>query len=93
MEPEWMKQIPSESICNFFYFFFVVYAVLFVLSLLTTIGVFQFTKKLGIAGIALGLQGVIMTIIPGVFALFYYILCDRALLANKKEETKAIAAY
>ena len=93
MEPEWMKKIPSESVCNFFYFFFVVYAVLFVLALLTTIGVFSFTKKLGAAGIAIGLQGLVMTLIPGVFALFYYIICDRALLANKKEEVKAMAAY
>ncbi len=85
-----MKQIPSESVCNFFYFFFIVYAVLFVLALLTTIGVFSFTKKLGTAGIAIGLQGLVMTLIPGVFALFYYIICDRALLANKKEE---IASY
>ena len=88
-----MKQIPSESICNFFYFFFIVYAVLFVLSILATIGVFTFTKKLGAAGIAIGLQGVIMTIIPGVFTLFYYIICDRALLATKKQDVKAITAY
>jgi hypothetical protein len=93
MEAEWMKQIPSESICNFFYFFFIVYAVLFVLSILATIGVFTFTKKLGAAGIAIGLQGVIMTIIPGVFTLFYYIICDRALLATKKQDMKAMTAY
>ena len=30
MEPNWTKNIPSSTVCNFFYMFFVVYAVIFV---------------------------------------------------------------
>lgn len=82
MEPEWTKQIPSDTICNFFYAFFVIYAIIFVLSLATTIGVIGYSKKLGAAGIAIGIQGVIMTLFGGVITLFYYLICDRALLAK-----------
>ena len=81
-----MKQIPSESICNFFYGFYIVYAILFVLSLATTVGIFAYSKKLGAAGIAVGLQGVIMTAFGAVLTLFYYLICDRALLAVKEKE-------
>jgi hypothetical protein len=88
MEPEWTRQIPSSTICNFFYAFFVIYAVLFVLSILATVGVFGLTKKLGSAGIALGIQGLIMTAIGGTMMLFYYLICDRALLARAAVEMK-----
>jgi hypothetical protein len=84
MEPEWMKKISSESVCNFFYIFFIVYAVLFALSLVAMIGTFFNMKKLGAAGIFMGFQGVIITAIPGVMMMFYYIICDRALLASDK---------
>lgn len=88
MEPEWTRQIPSSTICNFFYAFFVIYAVLFVLSILATVGAFSFTKKLGAAGIAMGIQGLIMTAIGGAMMLFYYLICDRALLAKAAVEMK-----
>ena len=82
MEPEWTKQIPSDAICNFFYAFFVIYAILFTLSLAATIGAIGYSKKLGAAGIAIGVQGVIMTLLAGTVMLFYYLICDRALLAK-----------
>jgi hypothetical protein len=85
MEPEWMKNISSETVCNFFYVFFIVYAVLFVLSLVAMIGTFVSIKKLGAAGVFMALQGIIITAIPGVMMMFYYIICDRALLASKTE--------
>lgn len=88
MEPEWMRQIPSSTICNFFYAFFVVYAVLFVLSVVATLGIFGFSKKLGAAGVALGVQGLIMTGLGGTMMLFYYLICDRALLAKAAVEMK-----
>jgi hypothetical protein len=53
-----------------------------VLSLAATIGVFSYSKKMGAAGIAIGLQGVVMTLFGGVITLFYYLICDRALLAK-----------
>jgi hypothetical protein len=85
MEPEWMKQISSESVCNFFYVFFVVYAVLFGLSLVTTIGTLFNMKKMGTAGLFMAIQAVLITAIPGIMMMFYYIICNRALLANQAE--------
>ena len=82
MEPEWTKQIPSSTICNFFYAFFVVYLILFILSVAVTIGIFGYSKKLGAAGIAMGVQGIVMTLFGGTITLFYYLICDRALLAK-----------
>jgi hypothetical protein len=82
MEPEWMRQISSPMICNFFYWFYVVYAVIFVLSLLFTIGVFSYSKKLGKMGVVMGFQALLTTGIGAVMMLFYYLICDRALLGN-----------
>ncbi len=84
MEPEWTKAIPSESICNFFYVFFVLYAVFAALALITTFGVFSFGKQMGNFGIVLGIQSIITFLMAATFALFYYLICDRALLAGKK---------
>lgn len=88
MEPEWTRKIPSSSICNFFYAFFVIYAILFVISILATIGSFTFAKKLGPAGLAIGIQSLIMTGLGGTAVLFYYLICDRALLAHAAVEMK-----
>ncbi len=79
-----MKQIPSESVCNFFYAFFIIYAILFVVSVLATVGVFGFMKKIGPAAIGMGIQGMITTALAGTMFLFYYLICDRALLKPKE---------
>jgi hypothetical protein len=84
MEAEWMKQIPSETICTFFYAFFVIYAILFVLSVVATLGIFGFMKKLGPGAIGMGIQGILTTAIAGTMFLFYYLICDRALLKPKE---------
>lgn len=85
-EPDWIKKISSDTVCNFFYFFFVLYAVLAILAFITAIGGFVYGKKLGPAGMLLGFQGLLMTLIPAVFALFYYIICDRALLSGRMQD-------
>ena len=78
-----MKNIPSESVCTFFYAFFIIYAILFALSILVFFGIVGYAKKLGAAGIGMGIQALIATGITGTSALFVYLICDRALLANK----------
>jgi hypothetical protein len=85
MEPDWMKQIQSKTVCDFFYVFYVIYAALFVLSAFTTVGVFFYAKKLGPAGIAIAIQSLVGTALAATFALFYYIICDRALLGRAAE--------
>lgn len=84
MEPNWTKNISSATVCNFFYVFFVVYAVIFVVSVLMTVGIMT-SKLRGALGIALGGQAIVITLIGGTMMLFYYLICDRALLANGKE--------
>jgi hypothetical protein len=83
MEPDWTKAIPSTTVCNFFYAFFILYAVFFALSLLLTVGGLVGMKKMGPAGFYIGFQGLLMTGIAGTMMLFYYLICDRALLATK----------
>ncbi len=90
MEPQWTKAIPSETICNFFYAFFVLYAVILVLSVLTAFGLFTFGKNMGNFGLMIGIQGILTSLIAGTMMLFYYLVCDRALLASK-EKAKAPA--
>lgn len=85
MEPEFTKKIPSTTVCNFFYIFYVLYAVLAVLALIATIGLFGMTKKLGAAGIASGFGYLLMMVLAATQALFFYLICDRALLKGAIE--------
>jgi hypothetical protein len=84
MEPDWTKQIPSSTICNFFYAFFIIYAIIFALSVIGLFGTIGYMKKMGVAGLALGFQGLLMSLIGGTMMLFYYLICDRALVASSK---------
>ena len=88
MEPKWTRQISNPMICNFFYWFYVVYAVLFVLCLLFTIGVFSNSKKMGKLGTIIGFNGLLTTFIGGTLMLFYYLICDRALLGKAVQDVK-----
>jgi len=88
MEPQWMKKIQSSTICNFFYAFYVVYLVIFVISVITTIGVFVYSKKLGAAGIGMAIQGLVISGMGATLTLFYYLICDRALLGNAMQDMK-----
>jgi hypothetical protein len=85
-EPEWMQKISNSTVCNFFYFFFVLYAVFAILALLLVIGTFISAKKLGAAGIAMGLQSVLTFAIATSFMAFHYLVCDRALLPLAAEK-------
>jgi hypothetical protein len=83
MEPEWTKQIPSTAICNFYYFFFVVYAVIFALSIITVIGTAITMKPNSPMMFPLLANVVLTSLIGGTIMLFYYLMCDRALLAKE----------
>jgi hypothetical protein len=88
MEPQWTKQISSETVCNFFYVFFVIYAVIAVVALIGLIGIFSFLKvPKGQVGAA-GLQGVLALSIATTNMLFLYLICDRALKPGVEAEKK-----
>ena len=93
MEPEWTKAIQSETICNFFYAFFILYAVILALSILTVFGLFSYGKNMGNFGMIIGVQGILTSLIAGTMMLFYYLICDRALLAGKAAEKPKEVAY
>ena len=88
MEAEWMKQIPSSTICNFFYFFFVIYAIIFTLSIISVIGTALSTKVSTPLMMALLANGILTSLIGGTMMLFYYLICDRALLAAKPKKAE-----
>jgi hypothetical protein len=83
MEDEWMKKIPSETVCNFFYVFFVIYAVLFALSILAIVGIIV-SMKITPVSVALVANGFISSLIGVTMMLFFYLICDRALLTKKR---------
>lgn len=79
MEAEWMKNIPSETVCNFFYIFFVIYAFLFALSILAIVGILL-SMKITPVSVALIANGFLTSLIGSTMMLFFYLICDRALL-------------
>ena len=93
MEPDWTKQIPSTTVCNFFYVFFVIYAILFAVAVFGFLGVVMNFKKLGAAGLAMAFQGLLVGALTGTTMLFYYLVCDRALLATKQAASPKQIAY
>jgi hypothetical protein len=94
-EPAWMQKFSNENICNFFYFWFVVYAIIFGLALVVSFGTILSLKKLGPYGIILSLQSVIGALIAGAFMMFHYMVCNRALLtpAAGPEQKKEVPMY
>ena len=88
MEPTWTKAISNETVCNFFYAFFVVYAFFAVVSLLGFVSIFIFSSKLpkGIV-ITQSIYALITLGIATTMALFHYLICDRALKPGSTQET------
>ncbi len=80
MEPDWTKKISNDTVCNFFYAFFMVYAFLAVVSLLGLVSIFVFASKLpkGIV-ITQSVYALVTLGLATTMALFHYLVCDRAL--------------
>lgn len=77
--PQWTDKIPDSVICNYFYVFFIIFAVWAALSLLGGVWIFATTKM----SFSL-LIGIIFNIllsfgISATSALFLYLICERAL--------------
>lgn len=85
MEPTWMKQIDSVTVCNLYYIIFVIYAVLAVITVLN-VGYIALTRLPLALKIAVGAQGLILAAVLVVLSLFQYIVCDRALLSSRASE-------
>ena len=86
MEPNWTKKITNDTICNFFWAFYLVYAFFAVISLLGFISLFMFASKMpkGVV-ITQGIYAFITLGIATTMALFHYLICDRALKPGMKQ--------
>lgn len=83
MEPEWTKAISSETVCSFYYAFFVFYAVVSILVVISTIAMLSSVKlPMGMLVMS-GLQSLIVFALAAASALFHYLVCDRALISKK----------
>jgi hypothetical protein len=86
MEPNWTKKISSETVCNFFYAFFVIYVVFAVISLFGLVSLFAFSAKMpkGVL-ITQGIYALVTLGLATTMALFHYLICDRALKPGVKQ--------
>ena len=88
--PQWTDKIPSTVVCNYFYVFFIIFAVYAAISLLGGVYIFA-TSKMSV-GILIGvIFNILLSFgISATSALFLYLICDRALkpgmLMAKKED-------
>jgi hypothetical protein len=83
MEPQWTKQIPSDVICNTYYGFFIVYAIMGAITLLGTIGILAYFKMPKFMAVSYGFYGLLVASIAFVMSLFQYLVCSRALLGEQ----------
>jgi hypothetical protein len=80
MAPEWTNKIPNYAICNFFYAFYVVYAIIFAFAVLQIVYIFAVVKKFDLShGVMLG-SGFFTMALALILTLFHYLVCDRALM-------------
>lgn len=79
-EAAWMAAIPSTLVCNFYYAFFIIYAIIFGLTVLSFIGILFLAKGNKMIQITSGIQMLIAVALAGTAVLFNYLICSRALL-------------
>jgi hypothetical protein len=78
VEPEWMQNIPSTVICQYFFVIFVIVAAL--ASLVVASDVMRLLSPKNKGGLFSLMRSLVMLALPVVNALFLYILCSRSLL-------------
>jgi hypothetical protein len=89
MAPEWTNKIPNYAICNFFYAFYVIYAVIFAFAVLQIVYIFVVVKKFDLShGIMLG-SGFFTMALALVLTLFHYLVCDRALMDKAIQDVES----
>jgi len=93
MEPTVFKSISNYTVCNFFYIFFIVYAVLLGIVVLSGLGTLLFVKMPTGQQIAAGIgYGIAMAVVITQL-LFMYLLCDRALIAPQMAQTPPVETF
>ena len=85
MEPQWMQQISSKTVCDLYYIMFVIYAILGAIAVVNVIVVLFMKLPLGLK-LSMAAQSIIMASVLVVLSLFQYIVCDRALLTKDAQK-------
>jgi hypothetical protein len=76
----WTDKISNSMICNYFYIFFVIFAVWAGLSLLAGVWVFASRRNMTFGMLIALIINIILSFgISATTALFLYLICDRAL--------------
>lgn len=91
MAPEWTNRIPNYAICNFFYVFFIVYAVFAGLSFLNLINFFILTDKFDMKFATIFVGLLLTSIITLTLTLFNYLMCDRILMDKAIKDVEGFA--
>jgi CBS domain containing-hemolysin-like protein len=86
MEPQWSKKISSTTVCNTYYFIFVLYAIVALVAVVGTIVVLVGVKMPKSLALAYGFQGALTAVLASILMLFQYLVCSRALLGSGKKE-------
>lgn len=77
------KDIPNTTICDWYYYLYLINAAVFVIFFLSIITSLIFSSKVrNMFGLTFTIQ-VISMAISLVSSLFFYLMCDRALLKNE----------
>jgi hypothetical protein len=78
--PAWTNKISNSMICNYFYIFFLIFAVWAGLSLLAGVWVFASRRSMTFGMLIALIINIILSFgISATTALFMYLICDRAL--------------
>ena len=78
--PSWTNKISNSMICNYFYVFFIIFAVWAGLSLLAGIWIFASRRSMSFGMLMALIINIILSFgISATTALFLYLICDRAL--------------
>lgn len=90
MEPQWMKKVPSNLICDTYYAFFIIYAVIFSLALLNTAYTAFYLKGVSpIQKFVMLMANGLVSAVAVTLVMFMYLMCDRALIAPQMAASAA----
>ncbi len=85
-----MKDIKSETVCDYFYIIYIAVIVIAVLQLVTMIsGFFVIKGSMGMR-VVFFLMGLLPLAFMVANSLFLYIMCDRSLLEDKSAKKTAM---
>ena len=76
---QWTDKIPDSIICNYFYIFFVIFTVFAAISLIGGVWIFASTKLSFGVLISIIFNILLSFGISATSALFFYLICERAL--------------